>query len=384
MDRKVHLISFDVPFPPDYGGAIDVYYKIAALKAIGIQVILHCFDYGRGRADSLRFLCDEVHYYPRKSFWRNIFSGVPYIVASRNHPLLFERVTADPYPILFEGLHTCFFLPHPKWEQKKKVMRMHNIEWHYYSQLAKVEANIFKKAYYSAESYLLKKYEPIVKFADTLCAISVSEQAYFSGKTSHCVLLPAFHSYEKIETEVGIGRFLLYHGNLSVAENEQAVKLLLEKVMPHLPDMELVIAGKRPSAKLVEWVKHAKNIRLVSDPNETQLCQLIQEAHVHLLPALQNTGVKLKLLHALFKGRYCLGNTAMVGGSMVEELCLVEDDLEKWPLLIRSLSTEPFPMEEVDRRKRVLGQYYDNRANAHQLEKILFDDGRNGKISRPD
>ncbi len=28
--EHIHLISFDVPFPADYGGVIDVFYKIKA------------------------------------------------------------------------------------------------------------------------------------------------------------------------------------------------------------------------------------------------------------------------------------------------------------------------------------------------------------------
>ena len=46
-NKKLHLISFDVPFPANYGGVIDVFYKINSLHKIGIQVILHCFQYGR-------------------------------------------------------------------------------------------------------------------------------------------------------------------------------------------------------------------------------------------------------------------------------------------------------------------------------------------------
>ena len=32
MSKKIHVISFQVPYPPNYGGAIDVYYKLQSLK----------------------------------------------------------------------------------------------------------------------------------------------------------------------------------------------------------------------------------------------------------------------------------------------------------------------------------------------------------------
>ena len=33
--KEVEIISFDVPYPPNYGGVIDVYYKLKALKKAG-------------------------------------------------------------------------------------------------------------------------------------------------------------------------------------------------------------------------------------------------------------------------------------------------------------------------------------------------------------
>ena len=35
---KLHVVSFQVPFPPDYGGLIDVYYKLKALKEAGDEI----------------------------------------------------------------------------------------------------------------------------------------------------------------------------------------------------------------------------------------------------------------------------------------------------------------------------------------------------------
>ncbi|MEI7802398.1 MAG: mannosyltransferase, partial [Bacteroidota bacterium] len=46
MTNQLHIISFNVPYPPDYGGVIDVYYKIKALKEAGVKIHLHCYEYG--------------------------------------------------------------------------------------------------------------------------------------------------------------------------------------------------------------------------------------------------------------------------------------------------------------------------------------------------
>ncbi len=41
--KVINIVSFNNPFPPKYGGIIDVYYKIEALYKIGYQIHLHCF-----------------------------------------------------------------------------------------------------------------------------------------------------------------------------------------------------------------------------------------------------------------------------------------------------------------------------------------------------
>ena len=46
-DLHLHIISFDIPYPANYGGVIDVYYKAKALSEKGVKVHLHCFQYGR-------------------------------------------------------------------------------------------------------------------------------------------------------------------------------------------------------------------------------------------------------------------------------------------------------------------------------------------------
>lgn len=47
MDKYLNIVSFNIPYPANYGGVIDVYYKLEALRACGVKLILHCFEYER-------------------------------------------------------------------------------------------------------------------------------------------------------------------------------------------------------------------------------------------------------------------------------------------------------------------------------------------------
>ena len=46
MKNKLHIISLDIPFPANYGGVIDIFYKLKSLSNLGVEIILHCFEYG--------------------------------------------------------------------------------------------------------------------------------------------------------------------------------------------------------------------------------------------------------------------------------------------------------------------------------------------------
>lgn len=83
--KKVHIVAFDLPFPPNYGGSTDMYYKYKALKELNIEVVLHVFLYGGKKpADELKKVVSELHYYPRLK--KNPFWGKrPYIVRTLNY-----------------------------------------------------------------------------------------------------------------------------------------------------------------------------------------------------------------------------------------------------------------------------------------------------------
>ncbi len=49
--------------------------------------------------------------------------------------------------------------------------------------------------------------------------------------------------------------------------------------------------------------------------------ELIKNAHIHLLPSFNATGIKIKLLNALFNGRFIITNDASVEGTGLESLC---------------------------------------------------------------
>lgn len=372
MERHLHIISFNIPYPPNYGGIIDVYFKIKALAKLGVNVHLHCFQYGRKKAGELERICHTVHYYPRKHFFQSIYTSVPYIINSRQSNDLLSILTQDQHPILFEGLHTCFYLDHPALEGRVKAVRMHNIEWDYYRSLGKAERNFFRKFYFYTESYKLKHFEKSLVNADYLLAVSQEDESYlrqqYNGKVNY---LGAFHSNESMTNQPGMGEYAIYHGNLGVVENNQAAVYLVEKIFSELPH-RLIIAGKNPSPVLQKLIKKHEHIELRQNVSEEEMHRLIRDAHINVMPTFQATGIKLKLINALFQGRHVLASPDMVKGTVLKQICHVACSAEEMKKQINHLFEEPFLQKEIDERAELLGKHYSNKAQAENLIQWIY------------
>ncbi|MDT8411364.1 MAG: hypothetical protein RQ875_02785 [Vicingaceae bacterium] len=365
---NLNIISFNVPYPANYGGVIDVFYKIKHLHKNGIKVHLHCFDYGRGKQTELEKYCETVHYYKRQTGVFSFLSLTPYIVKSRVATDLKTNLLKNDFPILFEGLHTSFLLNDKAFKKRFTILRATNIEHDYYSYLAKAEQHFFKKIYFSIEAWKAKKYEPIVQQANLILVVSKTDENYFNTQypTNKTVFIPCFHAEEKIEIQQGKGDYVLYHGNLGVPENEAAALVICNEIFNSL-DIPLIIAGLNPTKKLSSTINKYKNIQLVGNPTESNMQELISNAQINLLYTHQPTGLKLKLLHSLFKGRFCLANPTMLSGTTLTNLCEIADDNETFKSKIKSLFQQEIDVEIVKTQRETALANYSNQENCLKL-----------------
>ena len=368
-DKTLHIIALNIPFPTNYGGVIDIFFKLKALNERGVKIHLHCFEYGRKQAPIFDDICEKVYYYPRKMHWRNLFSSIPFIVKSRVSNELLGNLSNTKAPILFEGLHCCFYLDNPQLRDHKQFVRAHNIESDYYKLLAKSERKPFTKLYLFSEYLKIRAFEKKLAKANGVFAISDKDHQELKD-TCNSYLIRAFHPDSKIKSKIGLGEYAIYHGNLSVAENENAAFFLIKKVFKKL-NFDLVIAGAKPTKKLrSEVVKHS-NIRLVENPENNVLEKLIQDAHIQVLPTEQDTGIKLKLLKSLFLGRHCIVNSKMIAETGLEESCFIVESPNEWITQIKNLLNTPFEEDDINERIKVL-QPYNCEKEAEKIISIIF------------
>ncbi|MBL7926940.1 MAG: glycosyltransferase [Bacteroidia bacterium] len=366
----LHLVSFDIPFPADYGGVIDVYYKLKSLAQVGVKVHLHCFGYGRKQSEELEKHCYTVTYYQRNTAKSQLFNRLPYIVVSRGNELLIQNLLNDNYPILFEGLHCCFYLDDARLKHRVRIVRTHNIEHHYYQSLARIETNIFKRYYFYNEAEKLATFEQNLRHATYIAAISPNDNMYFNKQYEHAQYVPAFHAHTQMLFKPGKGSYALYHGNLSIGENNEAALYLINEVFSKTT-YHLVIAGSKPSKALRAAIDKHQNISLRADISVAQIETLIAEAHINVLPTFQPTGIKLKLLSALYLGRHCLVNDVMVSNTGLEPLCYVANNAQEFIVKLKQLFKKSFTQADCQKRTEILLQKFSNETGAQKLVAMI-------------
>lgn len=363
--EAIHIVSLDVPFPPDYGGAIDIYFRAKALKSLGIKVILHCFEYGRGTDHDHSEIADEIYYYKRKRSLLSNFRKDPFIVASRRSEELVNHLLMDNFPILLEGHHCAGLLREERLKDRLKFVRVHNIEWMYYEALSHASASPWKKTFFKGESKKLKKFEKVLAKADALFCLSDAELEYYCEIHPKSFLWPVGCEFEPAENTEN-HHFALYHGNLSVAENEKALRWIVETWATHKIGVALTVAGKNPGGSLKAFLAKHAFVTLKENPSQAEMKTLIQTAAINLLITFQSTGAKLKLINALLQGNRCIVNPLMIEGTGLGEFCeIVDDEHELKNALLRK--DEVLTANQRSERLAYLTQHFDPVENARKV-----------------
>lgn len=368
-DKAIQIVSFDVPFPPNYGGVIDVFYKIKALSALGVKVYLHCYFDDRSPSKELDVLCEQVYYYKRQKKVNAFFSNVPFIVRTRSSDKLIETLETIDAPILFEGLHTTYSLVQNDFKNKLKFVRMHNIEHLYYKGLYHSETNWFKKLFFWFESRKLKHYEAILEKVNKVFTISPFEQSYYKSNLGKAEYLPVFHRNTNLVSYTNQGKYALFHGDLRVADNIKSANYLIE-VFKGISDKILVIASSFESQQIIQTIKGHPNISFELIKDSQHLDEVFKNAQLHIILSFQNTGIKLKLVNALYQTRYVLANTVITEGTGLSQSCEVFNSKEDLIQKLNTFYTKPFTEQQASIRRKVLNEF-NTKMNAAKLAELL-------------
>ena len=184
------------------------------------------------------------------------------------------------------------------------------------------------------------------------------------------VYLPSFHPNEEVNIKQGKGDYILYHGNLSISENYESALWLIENVFCEVQH-KIIITGLNPPALLKNSIEGYGHIQLIENPSADKMDELIANAQIHCLHTFQATGLKLKLLNVLFKGRFVICNPKMIVGTRIGSGDKDGNHIGSRPVdfigLIRDLMEQNLTDEIIEGRRKSLKIYF----NQENIKKLL-------------
>ena len=98
--------------------------------------------------------------------------------------------------------------------------------------------------------------------------------------------------------------------------------------------------------------------------------ELIRDAHINILPTFQATGIKLKLINALFSGRFCLVNNKMIQNTGLEKLCIIANSKKEFITKISKIVGVDFTKNHILERKNTLN-IFNTSANAKKIIELF-------------
>lgn len=367
--QPLHIISFDNPYPPVYGGAIDVFYKLKALHSLGFVIYLHCFvDKLPADQSELERYTDKVFWYERQKKGHKLLAISPFSVASRYHDAIAKNLQTVDAPLLFEGLQSTYLLKKHAFAGRQKFLRLMNLESNYFGGLGRSERHPIKKVLFAIESVKYALYQKIIGRFDGVFTLSVYETKYVGKHYHNAHYVPVFHGSSDVLELSGFGKYAFYHGDLRMSDNRRAALFLIE-VFKKIPDYKLVIASNRGKRIVKSAIKNIPNIEHTTIKSQEHLDELMRDSHISVMLSFQQSGTKLKSVNSLYKSRHCVINRNMVDDENIRDLCTMAETQTDFIDAINRLKLEPY--QDSQRRKEVLNLVLDDLENARKIAAVI-------------
>src|SRR6202000_533120 len=94
-----------------------------------------------------------------------------------------------------------------RFDNRRVILRLHNVEYRYYRQMYHSERSLWKKIYYLHESNLLRQYERRIADKVKILAVSAKDNEQYRKEfgAEDIETLPVFLPYEEVRSKEGTG-----------------------------------------------------------------------------------------------------------------------------------------------------------------------------------
>lgn len=340
MQKRILIICPRVPFPLRDGGAMAMYQSIEMYKEMEFEVHLFCLNTKKhwlNDKDKPKLFTQLSSYQSVfvnsdvkiKDAFLNIFTKESYnisrFISKEVSNQLNNLLKENRFDFIqFESIYTAPYLEMVRdLSQAKCILRMHNLEYVIWEDLAKKENNYFKRKYLQILATRLKKYETQqFSLFDFIFCISEKEKNLLEQLEikAQCYYLP--YGIEKnrfrldsFQPEINS---IFHLGSMDWLPNQEGVIWFCEEVWPRLKEehknLKFYLAGKN-MPKHFEAYKR-KGIDVLGEIDDAKT--FILEKNIMLIPLFQGGGIRIKILEALIQGKTIVSTSKGVEGLNLE------------------------------------------------------------------
>ncbi len=322
-DKSLLFITSQLPYPPHKGGTSTSWNFINYLSKHFRTSLINIL-----KADDPEYeeeFLSKVDLERKYSFELNIertpgtvlksyLKGVPINLVRNYHPVLEAKIKEwlEKYDFNFVFVdHYEMFMYIPDHLRAKTIMHEHNAEFVMWQRFSDVSTNPFKKLVTSIESKRIKKKEAeFCRKADMVLANPNDQE----------ILLDLINNESRIEQIIPCGedfmlewpdlqwenteKALLYVGTLSWEANVDGLLWYLEEGWEETsrrhPDLKFYIVGKNPDQRIVDLAAKHDNVILTGFVEDLE--DYYAKCRIFITPLRFGSGVKLKVMNAMFRG----------------------------------------------------------------------------------
>jgi len=331
------MLTPRLPYPPNDGGAMAMYHMAKTLHERGHQLTLAALNTSKHWQDpgAMRTLA-EVHttdvdtrVRPLAALRSLLFGKIAYNIERFDHPqhhlLLASLVRQRQFDLIqVEGTYLALYVDTIRqYTDAPIILRAHNVEYQIWQRMANSEKNPFKRWYYRhlAKRGLAFEKQYLPKF-DGIVGITQQDADSF-GQLGYQGALQAIPAGVAAGTQPELESHMHPHslafiGSLDWLPNVQGLEWFITKVWPlvqkHSPHLSFHVAGKNPTARVLNW--NYPGLKMHGQVPDAQA--FLSRYSVIVCPLLSGSGLRIKLLEAMAKGKAIVATQVAAEGLEIE------------------------------------------------------------------
>jgi polysaccharide biosynthesis protein PslH len=340
---KILLVCNKFPYPPRDGGSLASYNMIRGLASSGNFVDLLAMNtskhYSPGGAGKLNIdglnRVRDVYIDNSLSFtgllYNLLFSSLPYnaerFISSKFRDELGEMLRTGKYDVVqLEGLYLSPYVKTIRENSDARIVyRAHNIEYLIWESYYHNAGNLFKKLYLGRLKEKIRNFERnFVNEYDLLVAITGEDlrQMNLMGNIKPAIVSP-FGMYPgeivagNIDTRNGV--CLQYIGALDWLPNIEALNWFIDRVWVKIrfkyPDLKFKVAGRNAGRGVARKMKE-QGIEFHGEVENSS--EFLSEFGIFIVPLFSGSGIRVKIIEALFMKKAIIASSIAVSGIPVE------------------------------------------------------------------